>query len=87
MFRTASQWGQLQFGYSGMVVLDNLSTALNMLFLASTGVVILLSMPFLKKEDVEPSEYYSLLLFATAGMMILASGLDLITLFLGIEVK
>jgi len=86
MIRTAAQWGQFQVGYSGMVVLDNLSTALNLLFLASTGVVILLSMPFLKKEDVEPSEYYSLLLFATAGMIILGSGLDLITLFLGIEV-
>ncbi|HEX5031049.1 MAG TPA: NADH-quinone oxidoreductase subunit N [Candidatus Eisenbacteria bacterium] len=86
MIRTASQWGQFQVGYSGMVVLDNLSTALNLLFLASTGVVVLLSMPFLKKEDVEPSEYYALLLFATVGMMILASGLDLITLFLGIEV-
>ncbi|HWN81365.1 MAG TPA: hypothetical protein VNM87_04670, partial [Candidatus Udaeobacter sp.] len=73
MIRTAAQWGQFQVGYSGMVVLDNLSTALNLLFLASTGVVILLSMPFLKKEDVEPSEYYSLLLFATAGMIILGS--------------
>jgi NADH-quinone oxidoreductase subunit N len=86
MIRTASQWGQFQVGYSGMVVLDNLSTALNLLFLASTGVVVLLSMPFLRREDVEPSEYYALLLFATVGMMILASGLDLITLFLGIEV-
>ncbi|HET9939645.1 MAG TPA: NADH-quinone oxidoreductase subunit N [Candidatus Eisenbacteria bacterium] len=86
MIRTYSQLGQFQVGYSGMVVLDSLSTVLNLLFLASTGVVILLSMPFLKKEDVEPSEYYALLLFATAGMMILGSGLDLITLFLGIEV-
>ena len=86
MVRTYAQWGHFQVGYSGMVVLDNLSTALNLLFLASTGVVMLLSMPFLKNEDVEPSEYYALLLFATAGMMILGSGLDLITLFLGIEV-
>ena len=84
--RTAAQWGMSRTGYSGMVVLDNLSTLFNLLFLSSTGVVILLSMPFLRKDDVEHSEYYALLLFATAGMMILASGLDLITLFLGIEV-
>jgi NADH-quinone oxidoreductase subunit N len=84
--RSAAQWGASQVGYSGMVVLDDLSTVLNMLFLASTGVVILLSMPFLRRENVEHSEYYALLLFATAGMIILGSGLDLITLFLGIEV-
>lgn len=86
LWRTLAQWGAVQHGYSGMVALDSLSTFFNVLFLASTGVVILLSHPFLKKEDVEHSEYYALLLFATAGMMILASGLDLITLFLGIEV-
>jgi NADH-quinone oxidoreductase subunit N len=86
LWRTLAQWGQTQHGYSGMVALDSLSTFFNVLFLASTGVVVLLSHPFLKKEDVEHSEYYALLLFATAGMMILASGLDLITLFLGIEV-
>jgi NADH-quinone oxidoreductase subunit N len=84
--RTASQWGANQVGYAGMVSLDNLSTLFNLLFLGSTGAVMLLSVPFLKKENVEHSEYYALLLFATAGMMILASGLDLITLFLGIEV-
>ncbi|HYJ34398.1 MAG TPA: NADH-quinone oxidoreductase subunit N [Candidatus Binatia bacterium] len=87
LWRTLAQWGgAVQHGYSGMVALDSLSTFFNVLFLASTGVVILLSHPFLKKEDVEHSEYYALLLFATSGMMILASGLDLITLFLGIEV-
>jgi NADH-quinone oxidoreductase subunit N len=86
MIRSAAQWGILETGYSGMVVLDNLTTVLNLLFLASTGVVILLSMPFLRRDDVEHSEYYALLLFATAGMMILGMGLDLITLFLGIEV-
>ena len=86
LVRAAGQWGMSQTGYSGMVVLDNLSTLFSILFLSSTGVVILLSMPFLRRDDVEHSEYYALLLFATAGMMILASGLDLITLFLGIEV-
>jgi len=84
--RTLPQWGMLEHGYAGMVVLDNLSTFFNVLFLLSTALVILLSGPFLRRERVEQPEYYSLLLFATSGMMLLASGLDLITLFLGIEV-
>ena len=86
LWRTIAQWGVSQHGYAGMVGLDSLSSFFNVLFLVSTGVVVLLSHPFLKKEDVEHPEYYALLLFATSGMMILASGLDLVTLFLGIEV-
>src|SRR6267378_917615 len=80
------QWGQEQRGYANMVVLDDLSTLFNLLFLASTFVTILLSEPFLRSEKVEQGEYYALLLFCTSGMMLLASALDLITLFLGIEV-
>jgi NADH-quinone oxidoreductase subunit N len=80
------QWGEEQRGYAGMVVLDNLSTLFNLLFLASTAITVLLSEPFLRKENVEQGEYYALILFCTAGMMLLASALDLITLFLGIEV-
>jgi NADH-quinone oxidoreductase subunit N len=84
--RTLPQWGMLERGYADMVVLDNLSTFFNVLFLCSTALVIFLSGAFLRREQVEQPEYYALLLFATAGMMMLASGLDLITLFLGIEV-
>ena len=80
------QWGEEQRGYANMVVLDNLSTIFNLLFLASTFVTILLSEPFLRSENLEQAEYYALLLFCTSGMMLLASALDLITLFLGIEV-
>ncbi|HSQ60230.1 MAG TPA: NADH-quinone oxidoreductase subunit N [Acidobacteriota bacterium] len=86
LVRTFAQWGLSERGYAGMVALDNLSTFFNVLFLSTTAVVILLSRGFVKRDDVEQSEYYALLLFATSGMMMLASGLDLITLFLGIEV-
>ncbi len=80
------QWGQEQRGYANMVVLDDLTTLFNLLFLASTFVTILLSEPFLRSEKVEQGEYYALILFCTSGMMLLALALDLITLFLGIEV-
>ena len=86
LWRTLGQWGMSERGYAGMVALDNLSTLFNVLFLSTTAVVVLMSRPFLEEENVEQPEYYALLLFATSGMMMLASGLDLITLFLGIEV-
>src|SRR5262245_7611487 len=86
LVRAAGQWGLTQRGYADMVALDNLTTLFNLLFLGSTLVTILLSGPFVRRDEVEQPEYYALLLFATAGMMLLAAGLDLITLFLGIEV-
>ncbi len=56
-----------------------------MLFLASTALVILLSVRYLEIEDEQHGEYYALMLFATVGMMFLACGNDLVVLFLGLE--
>src|SRR5512143_2469557 len=47
--RTLPQWGMLQRGYADMVILDNLSTFFNVLFLFSTALVIFLSGSFLRR--------------------------------------
>ena len=44
-----------------------------------------MSAPYLRVEGVRAGEYYFLILCATLGMMFMASGLDLITLFIGLE--
>ncbi|MEE8402939.1 MAG: NADH-quinone oxidoreductase subunit N, partial [Candidatus Hydrothermarchaeaceae archaeon] len=66
------------------VVVDSLGQFFNALFLI---VAILVSIASLKYYDKNPNqdEYYALLLFATAGMMIVAIANDLITLFIGFE--
>ena len=56
-----------------------------MIFLIATALVILLSVRYLQIEDENHGEYYALLLFATVGMMFMASGYDLIVQFLGLE--
>ena len=43
------------------------------------------SINYLKIEDIHRGEYYALMLFATTGMMMMASAGDLITLYLGLE--
>ena len=55
------------------------------LFLASTALVILISVRYMEIEDEQHGEYYALMLFATVGMMFLACGNDLVVLFLGLE--
>ena len=54
-------------------------------FLASTALVILISVRYMEIENEQHGEYYALMLFATVGMMFLACGNDLVVLFLGLE--
>ena len=80
-----SLWGQSQYAFNRMVVLDNYSLFLKAIFLVTAGLTILMSIRFLKVEGFEHGEYYILLLFATVGMMFMASAADLIIVFLGLE--
>ena len=56
-----------------------------MVFLLSAFVTVLMSETYLKVERVRAGEFYFLILCATLGMMFMASGVDLITLFIGLE--
>ncbi len=43
--------------------------------------------PYLDRENLQPGEYYALLLFATAGMGVMAGAQELVTAFVGLEVS
>ncbi len=72
-------------GFRDSVLVDPFFLFFGTLFLAATALVILLSVKYLKIEEEEEGEYYALLLFACVGMMFMASGIDLIVMFLGLE--
>src|SRR5579859_6952993 len=72
-------------GFQNTVVIDGYSLFFAALFLAATGLVILLSVRYLDLEREQEGEYYALLLLACIGMMFMASGTDLIVMFLGLE--
>jgi NADH-quinone oxidoreductase subunit N len=72
-------------GFRESVVVDPFFLFFATLFLAATVLVILLSVKYLEIEREQECEYYALLLFACVGMMLMASGVDLIVLFLGLE--
>ncbi|HIJ45711.1 MAG TPA: NADH-quinone oxidoreductase subunit N [Rhodospirillaceae bacterium] len=77
--------GSSQQAYSGMFVVDGFATFFKMVVYLATILSILLSMSFIKVEAIEQGEYYVLLLFALGGMMIMASGADLLSIYLGLE--
>lgn len=85
LFFCFGSWGQPQYGFNKMVVQDNYALFFKVLFLLTAGLTILMSVRFLKIEGFEYGEYYVLLLFATVGMMLMASASDLIIIFLGLE--
>jgi NADH-quinone oxidoreductase subunit N len=85
LFFCGSLWGQSHYAFNRMVVQDNYSLFFKVLFLITAGLSILMSIRFLEREGFEYGEYYILLLFATVGMMFMASAADLIIIFLGLE--
>jgi NADH-quinone oxidoreductase subunit N len=72
-------------GFRDSVLVDPFFLFFGTLFLAATALVILLSVKYLEIEKEQEGEYYALLLFACVGMMFMASGIDLIVMFLGLE--
>jgi NADH-quinone oxidoreductase subunit N len=73
-------------GFSGSFTLDSFAIYLKFVIVLSTGLVVLISAKYLEIEGAHYGEYYALLLFSAVGMMFLASGTDLIVLFVALEV-
>ena len=64
---------------------DGFAIFFKLLFVMAAAVTVLLSHRYLSLEGGHAGEYYFLVLCATVGMMIMASGIDLVTLFIGLE--
>src|SRR3990172_12553466 len=79
-------WGRKEYVFRDMMVVDNFSIFFNLIFLIGTAMTILISVGHMNREKSGHGEYYSLILFAASGMMFMASGADLIMIFLGLEI-
>ncbi len=78
-------WGSEELTFHRLITLDRFSLFFDLLFLLSAALTILISHNYLKEQEMEYGEYYVLVLIATLGMMIMSAGIDLITIFLGLE--
>src|SRR6266545_2961243 len=72
--------------FNHMIVLDKLRLGFTIVFLIVSALTILVSMMWVESEHLPAGEFHSLLMFATAGMMLMASGADLVIIFLGLEI-
>ncbi len=72
--------------FNNMMVSDVYSNVFNIVFLASAGLTILASFRYLDRENLQHPEYYVLMLFSALGMMLMTSALDLIVIFIALEI-
>src|SRR5690348_9472505 len=74
-------------GFHGLVQSDSFSFFFRLLVGTVAFLVALASEPYLERERLPFAEFYALLLFATAGMGVLASAQELLTAFIGLEMS
>ncbi len=82
---SALMWGRPAVAFQQMVVADDFALFFNGIFVLTTGLVLLLSVGYARRQHIEAGEYYVLILFAAVGMMLMASAVDLLVVFLGLE--
>jgi NADH-quinone oxidoreductase subunit N len=69
----------------GTMVVDRFALYFFYLFLAGAAISILMSMRYMTTEHENHGEYYSLMLLSVVGMMCMASGFDIVLIFIGLE--
>lgn len=71
--------------FGGALVADHYALFFHWIFLLTTLLVGLISYRYLEVRDEHHGEYYGLLMLAQTGMFFLASGTELVTIFIGLE--
>jgi NADH-quinone oxidoreductase subunit N len=87
---TASSLLGLQYpglGFFGLIQSDTFSLFFHVLVGGVATLVILAAEPYLSLERLDAAEFFALILFATAGMGVLASSQELLTAFIGLEMS
>jgi NADH-quinone oxidoreductase subunit N len=83
---TALLIGQQASAFNGTLVLDGYALFFDLLLLGVAVLVVLMSMGYVEEIGMGGGEYYALVLFALAGMIVMASAVDLVVIFLGLEI-
>jgi len=71
--------------FFGMIVHDMAGSYFKTIFCIGTLLTLFLSITYQRREFPETGEFYTLILLATFGMMVMATSVDLITIFIGLE--
>ncbi len=78
-------YGVTVVGETGMITVDPFRLFGNWVLLLGAALTLLISMPYVQEQRLQASEFFTLVLLATAGMMIMVGTRNLIVLFLALE--
>jgi NADH-quinone oxidoreductase subunit N len=73
------------YAFSGTFVDDAMSDVLKLMIYLGTSLILLYSRQYLQLRDMFRGEFYALVLFSVVGMMIMVSGQNMLTLYVGLE--
>jgi NADH-quinone oxidoreductase subunit N len=73
--------------YSGLIRADSFSLFVHLIVIGVAILAILGSVNYLKREILDAGEFCALILFATAGMGVMAGAHELLTAFIGLEMS
>lgn len=74
-----------QIHFQGMLVVDRMALFLDGAFVAAALLTLLFAPPYLRERGFEFGEFYAMVLFATAGMVMVVHATHLVSLLIGIE--
>jgi NADH-quinone oxidoreductase subunit N len=79
--------GPAGLGYNGQFITDRFSSFIKLLVLIAAALGVIVSLDYNEHENLRRFEFPVLMLFATVGMMVMASAANLMTLYLGLEMQ
>jgi len=74
-------------GFSHMVRVDSFSVFFHYLVIAIAAVVILTSFEYMAVQKIRAGEYYALILFSVVGMGLMSSAVELVLIFIALEIS
>jgi NADH-quinone oxidoreductase subunit N len=75
------------WGWFNMVRVDEFSIFFHVLICAISAIVILASFEYLETQQIRGGEYYGLILFGTVGMVLMSSAVELVLIFIALEIS
>src|SRR5690349_17011934 len=74
-----------QTAFMNAMLLDHFAIYFWYLFLGGAAIAILMSVRYLEIEHEHHGEFYALILFSVVGMMCMAAGIEIVLIFIGLE--
>jgi NADH-quinone oxidoreductase subunit N len=87
LYQMAWIGGSSASGWFGMVRVDSFSIFFHILIPAIAAVCILASLEYLEAQSIRSGEYYGLILFGTVGMVLMSSAVELVLIFIALEIS